>query len=98
MLQACVHSPAIRHAAIAVGSMHEQLSDGSLAKLGPSQNTEAEDFALRQYNAAIHLLLQPISGKNGQIDVDVALITCILFTCFEVSPSSGKDSLGPHVD
>jgi hypothetical protein len=85
VLQACHHSPAIRHAAIALGSLHERYDSGDPSILKPHTDTEAGGFALKQYNKAIRLLLEPLAGSKGQQNVDVALITCVLFICFEVS-------------
>ncbi|KAF8859327.1 hypothetical protein BDZ45DRAFT_650332 [Acephala macrosclerotiorum] len=84
VLQACHHNPAIRHAAIALGSLHEN----SIA-VGPkhTEDLSVGGFALQQYNKAIQALLrgQPVSGTlcKPHQRVDVALITCILFACFD---------------
>jgi hypothetical protein len=40
-------------------------------------------FVLKEYNLAIKHLLIPLSS-NGERRIDVCLITCILFICFEV--------------
>lgn len=40
-------------------------------------------FALEQYNIAIRDLLVPLS-QNGERGIDLCLISCILFSCFEV--------------
>ena len=76
ILQAAYHESAIRHAAIAIGSLHEQL-----------YQTEALDgsnpFALEHYNLAIRSLLGPLA-QNKKRGIDVCLISCMLFTCFEV--------------
>lgn len=44
-------------------------------------------FALEQYNLAINKLLAPITRRADR-GVDVCLISCILFTCVEVSQHS----------
>ncbi|KUJ10876.1 uncharacterized protein LY89DRAFT_787223 [Mollisia scopiformis] len=83
VLQACHHNPAIRHAAIALGSLHEKSVD-------PAASNHSEDlieggFPLQQYNKSIQALLKPVPGSflKPQQKVDVALITCILFACFD---------------
>lgn len=87
VLQACHHNSAIRHAAIALGSLHEQSATVS----PPFPNGVGElvtgSFALQQYNKAIQALLKPMPGsiRKPQQKVDVALITCVLFACFDVS-------------
>jgi len=72
------HEPAVQHAAVALGALHEcfehQLSNQAEANLG---------FALQQYVRAIGLVTKPIRERGKQA-ADVALITCILFVCFEV--------------
>ena len=55
-------------------------------------NKNAGGFALQQYNKAIRLLLEPALEESEQ-EVDVALITCILFICFEVTFVLGWDVL-----
>lgn len=78
VLQAAHHEPAIRHAITAIGALHEQHFVGK-----EIVNT----FALQQYNLAIRGLLDPLDQQRKR-GVDVCLISCILFTCFEVCPSS----------
>jgi hypothetical protein len=83
ILRASHHEPAIRHAVIALGSLHERFieHDGMVAK----SKTELyrDDFALREYTVAIKFLVWPLMDQKQQ-SVDVCLIACILFTCFEV--------------
>jgi len=43
----------------------------------------ANSFALEHYNLAIRDLLVPLA-QNKKRGVDVCLIACLLFTCFEV--------------
>lgn len=78
LLLATHHEPAIQHAAIALGALHEcfeqQLSNQAEANLS---------FALRQYVRAIGLVTNPIRERGTQA-ADVALMTCVLFVCFEV--------------
>jgi len=77
VLQTAYHESAVRHAIVAIGSVHE-LREHQTATIDSDGS-----FALEQYNLAIRDLLAPLShgGKQG---VDVCLISCILFTCFEV--------------
>lgn len=75
VLQAAHHEEAIRHALVAIGSIHEYRTLGQ---------TSYRMFALGQYNIAIRKLLAPFS-KDGKQAIDVYLISAILFTCFEVS-------------
>jgi hypothetical protein len=41
-------------------------------------------FALQQYVKAIRFVTAPIQ-ETGKLAADVALMTCILFICFEVA-------------
>lgn len=75
VLQAAHHEPAVRHAITALGSLHENHMIGRDVEV---------TFALQQYSLAITNLLAPLSQQR-QRGVDVCLISCILFTCFEVS-------------
>ena len=80
ILQATFHEPAIRHAVLALGCLHEifERSDRHILK----QNVVCK-FALEQYNLAITHLVKP--AMKGQQAIDVCLIACMLFCCFEVS-------------
>lgn len=74
VLQAAHHEPAIRHALTAIGSLHEQKVVGRDVEM---------TFALQQYNLAIRSLLSRL-GLQEKRGRDVCLISCVLFTCFEV--------------
>lgn len=77
VLQAAYHEPAILHAIVAIGSLHEVLERQTVIK------DAAKIFALEQYGLAMKDLLVPLT-QTGERGVDVCLIACILFTCFEV--------------
>ena len=81
--QAVYHEPAIKHAVVALSALHErfQSSDPVIYKSVWSHSDGV--FALQQYNQAIRLLTKPDNGRRPS--VDVCLIACILFACFEVS-------------
>jgi hypothetical protein len=78
LLQATHHQPAIWHAVIALGSLHRHFEENY-----SNANQEDDGFALQQYVRAISFVLVPIRERGKQA-ADVALMTCILFTCFEV--------------
>lgn len=80
------HQPAIRHAVLALGSLHERFEAGDRSVLSPIWGKGEGGFALKQYNQAIQQLVKPAS--QGQQSVDVCLVACLLFACFEVSPFS----------
>lgn len=78
LLLATHHEPAVQHAAIALGALHEcfehHLSNQAEVNLS---------FALQQYVRAIGLVTKPIRERGKQA-ADVALMTCVIFVCFEV--------------
>jgi len=91
VLQICQSEPAVKHAVLAVSSLHESMT-------APTTYADAEDrhsFALSQYNRAIACLLDQMR------DVDarplVPLLTCVLFVCIELMQSKDKESL-LHLD
>jgi len=73
----------IKHAVLALGSLHERFSNDDRSILNPIWNKGEGGFALVQYNKAIQHLVKPVD--NGQQAVDVCLIACMLFSSFEVS-------------
>jgi hypothetical protein len=83
VLQATHHEPAIRHAAIAMGALHEKFTlRGDILLGGDDWKGWNESFALGQYVKALGSLLEPRRKKEKQA-ADVALMTCVLFICFE---------------
>ena len=82
VLQATHHEPAIRHAVLALGSLHERFvnEDQSLQK--QTWSRDEGGFALEHYNLAIQSLMNPANG--GRLNIDVCLIACMLFCSFEV--------------
>jgi hypothetical protein len=77
VFQAAYHEPAILHAIVAIGSLHEVLERQTVIKGADKV------FAFGQYSLAMKTLLVPLT-QTGERGVDVCLIACILFTCFEV--------------
>ncbi|KAK4941543.1 hypothetical protein LTR10_018562 [Elasticomyces elasticus] len=72
------YEPAIKHAVIALSSLHElSLSNGNLE----DDSADVEN-ATKYYAKAIKLVVDPDFVQNGQA-ADVALSTCILFICYE---------------
>jgi hypothetical protein len=78
LLQAIYNEPAIRHAAVALGSLHEDFE----LRHSNSSNSHG-DFPLKQYLKAIgHITAPNLTASKSS---DVYLISCVLFVCFEVS-------------
>jgi hypothetical protein len=84
ILQAVHHEHAIRHAAVALGALHESLENDN--KEGPRLLEKQEDnaFALQHYVKAIGFLVAPAGESTSSQAANVALMTCVLFVCFEV--------------
>ena len=78
--------PAVRHAAIALSLIHrnylDRHSNGWVYEPSSSKYRLSDTAPSRQYNRAIHLLLNSESGDSGAITA-TTLLVCYLFTCFE---------------
>lgn len=99
VLQVSQREKSIWHAIIALGSLHEDFEKG-LNLIGLDFPPHGQDsFAIQEYLAAIRALLKlpgltksqatsnsPHGGFEN-VTLDVCLISCILFTCFEVRSS-----------
>jgi hypothetical protein len=81
LLQASHTDPAILHAVIALGSLHEIYEEHTSRCLENGEALERRQFALQQSNKAIrHLSTQlSIAPPSGE----VILICCLLFICLE---------------
>jgi hypothetical protein len=90
ILQASHTEPTIRHAVIALGSLHEttQNKDSAVLKSGKANNK----FALQQCNKAITSLNNELSLK-GQRSIQVLLMSCVLFVCFETLQGNYESAL-----
>lgn len=86
ILQVSHHESAVRHAAIALGSLHQSFIHDNVSVIRSNNNTHTAVFATQQYAKALGLLVQPIRDRGKQA-ADVALIACLLFACFEVRMS-----------
>jgi hypothetical protein len=90
-IQYSYHEPVILHAISAIGSLHESILRGAF--LNEKSKAQAVEFALTQCNRSIAYLTgsnnRPASEKAGHLGRKslpaprLALIACVLFTCFE---------------
>ena len=79
ILQALFTDPSIRCAVVAFGSLHE-----GYEKTG-NTNGIADEFALKQYNAAIRHHIDNLSGLQTNLDkVDNYIASCMIFVCIEI--------------
>jgi hypothetical protein len=95
LLQAALHEPSIRHAILALGSLHAKSEQDNGLIMQSHTNGWTYDFALKNYSQAINILVKPLS-RVGQQAIDVCLICSILFACLEVSPSHIQASIPAH--
>ncbi|KAL8636421.1 MAG: hypothetical protein Q9228_006178 [Teloschistes exilis] len=76
---AAYHEPSLKHAVIALASLHERFERGDRSILKSNKDILEGGFALQQYNKAIqHLIKQPRKPS-----FDTSLVACVLFACFE---------------
>ncbi|PSK51639.1 hypothetical protein B9Z65_2906 [Elsinoe australis] len=71
----------IRHALLALAAFHERYENRDAIPAPPDRITSRSDFALTQYNNSISSFLAP--KKDGQVDIEVYLLSCIIFTAIE---------------
>lgn len=86
LLQAALHEPSIRHAILALGSLHAKSEQDNGLIRKSHTNGWTDDFASKNYGQAINTLLGPLP-HDGQQAIDVYLICSVLFACLEVGPS-----------
>ncbi|KAL8787392.1 MAG: hypothetical protein Q9213_002275 [Squamulea squamosa] len=79
---ATFHEPALKHASIALASLHERFEKGDRSVLKPNNDIAEGGFALQQYNKAIRSLIKP-GGDKQKPALDTSLVACVLFACFE---------------
>lgn len=70
--------PALRHAVIGIGSLHEAFAN---RQLDYSPESIERGFAINQYTKAIGYLRKSLSSRTQE--PLTALMSCILFVCFD---------------
>lgn len=78
VLQVCHVEPAVRHAVLALSSLH-QLSE---ARQDADVALRHQRYADQHYNQALSAA-QSLLQCSGPEDIDRVLITCLVFTCYE---------------
>lgn len=92
VLQISQTEPAVRHAVLAVSSLHEGLATGTITPLEDGTIAHAtQSFALQQYNKAITRLLEQMN--NPFTSPLASLLTCVLFVCIEYMQGKDRESL-----
>ncbi|KAM0256034.1 hypothetical protein ACHAQJ_005233 [Trichoderma viride] len=87
MLQAALHEPSVRHAILALGSLHARFDQDNNLVMRTHINGWTDSFALENYSKAISVLVKSLS-QESQPAIDVCLICSILFACLETMQSS----------
>ncbi|TVY16679.1 hypothetical protein LARI1_G006301 [Lachnellula arida] len=87
LLQAALHDPSIRHAILALGSLHARFQQDNGLMMQNQTNGWTDDFASENYSQAIRSLAKPLS-RDGQQAIDVWLICSILFASLETMQCS----------
>ncbi|KAL8979983.1 MAG: hypothetical protein Q9177_005999, partial [Variospora cf. flavescens] len=93
---ASFYEPALKHAVIALASLHERFENGDESILRANDDLVEGGFALQQYNKAIRQLITP-SGKQSKPSLDTSLVACVLFACFESLRGHHGSALS-HID
>lgn len=75
VLQFCEASPAVLHAVLSLGALHENLLNKTKAKTTPNDDI----VFLKQYNKSIKCLQSSLESRS----VASTLICCVLFICLE---------------
>ncbi|KAL2064216.1 hypothetical protein VTL71DRAFT_4710 [Oculimacula yallundae] len=96
LLQASHSEPAILHAVIALGSLHELYQDKKTVLSEGGEPSLKQQFALQQSNKAIGHLTKP-SIINGSRSAEAILISCLLFICLETFQGNHNGAMA-HLD
>ncbi|MCJ1238414.1 hypothetical protein MMC14_006403 [Varicellaria rhodocarpa] len=91
ILQAARHEPSVRHAVVALSSLSETKlqTTPSLANSSAPLGT----FAIRQHTKAISELSRKIQ-ESSNLSMEVVLMTCTIFICFEMFQNHHESALG----
>jgi hypothetical protein len=92
VLQASFSHPALRHAVVAIGALHESYKRA--LQQGTTVIDSPDNFALRQYIKALSSLSKSFSSGGQQ--TDIALMSCIVFSCFD-SLTGNIDAAATHL-
>lgn len=82
ILQVSHHDSTVRHAVVALGSLGERLQINNVLTLDNEEANKRHRFACTQYEKALQELRRQLSD-NGEHSVEITLISCFLFICFE---------------
>ena len=83
VMQASIGEPAVLHAVLVLSSVHKNgFVNDSRQNYSDQTSSKQEQFMLEQYSKAIGDIQLHLPSQD-KLSVRVALITCIVFVCFE---------------
>lgn len=91
VLQICQTEPAVKHAVLAVSSLHEGMLQETHTVTPYVGGSSRQSFALQQYNKAIACMLDQMTETDAK--PLGSLLTCVLFVCIEFMQNKDKESL-----
>ena len=84
VFQASVDEPAVLHAVLALGAVHNsEILQGDCLGSRDSYVNKQEKFMLQHYSEAINCLQSRCSVRN-KASIRVALVACVMFVCLEL--------------
>ena len=92
ILQMTHQEPSVRHAVVAVGSLHQRYRGMAWTSSGRMQ--WSQEFPVLQYIKALHYLRQRLSRAHDPLAAPVALIACLLFMCLEMLQGNRMGAVG----
>jgi hypothetical protein len=84
--------PAVYHAIVALGAIHEEYQVHGAVWNGSSIQKPLYRQALQQYSSALRQLNDRLQQKSYS-NVEIVLISCILFICFEILQGNAMAAL-----
>lgn len=91
VLQICQTEPAVKHAILAVSSLHESMLQETHTVAPYTDGSSRQAFALQQYNKAISCMLDQMTEADAR--PLGPLLTCVLFVCIEFMQNKDNESL-----
>ena len=96
VLQVSHSEPAVLHAVVALGSLHETLDNtggqGVISRRS-SVSVSSQETSLQQYNRAITALRGRMESQNENEILEIALICCVLFYSYETLHGNHDEAL-----
>ncbi|RFU25489.1 hypothetical protein B7463_g10846, partial [Scytalidium lignicola] len=88
VLQLGIRDPAIRHAMIAVSTIHEATEETDVTAPYSTNSIAIRDekakFAFMSYNKAIHFLIEEVQTTNSEKPLLIPLTACMVIICAEL--------------